>query len=88
MQIVVDFVLSDWMYVWLAVVLVTAIIEIITVGLTSIWVSGTTNCGVLYCDIYLIVFYKTVGEKISGKSQGSNKLRRMHWERSTRFRRS
>ena len=87
MQIVVDFVLSDWMYVWLAVVLVTAIIDC-THCVFMWWTSGTTNCCVLYCDIFIAVFYKTVGEKISGKSQGSNKLRRMHWERSTRFRRS
>ena len=49
MQIVVDFVLSDWMYVWLAVVLVTAIIEIITVGLTSIWVSGGALAALIVC---------------------------------------
>ena len=49
MQIVVDFVLSDWMYLCLAVVLVTAIIEIITVGLTSIWVSGGALAALIVC---------------------------------------
>ena len=40
MEFWMNLVLSDWMYLWLAVIVITAVIEIITVGLTSIWISG------------------------------------------------
>ena len=36
MEAFIEFITSDWMFVWLAVIIVTVVIEIITVGLTSI----------------------------------------------------
>ena len=39
MEFWMNLVLSDWMYLWLAVIVITAVIEIITVGLTSIWIA-------------------------------------------------
>lgn len=32
--------MENWMYIWLGVIVVTIVAEIITVGLTSIWLTG------------------------------------------------
>lgn len=32
--------MDQWVFIWLAVIVVTIVIEIITVGLTSIWLTG------------------------------------------------
>lgn len=49
MKALMDFVMSDWMFVWLAVIIVTIIIEIITVGLTSIWLTGGALAALFVC---------------------------------------
>lgn len=49
MELMMDFILSDWMYLWLAVIVITAVIEIITVGLTSIWISGGALVALIVC---------------------------------------
>lgn len=45
----IDFILSDWLYIWLAVIIVTAAVEIATVGLTSIWVTGGALAALIVC---------------------------------------
>ena len=49
MEFWMNLVLSDWMYLWLAVIVITAVIEIITVGLTSIWISGGALAALIVC---------------------------------------
>ena len=44
-----ELIMSDWMFVWLAVIVVTIIIEIITVGLTSIWLAGGALAALIVC---------------------------------------
>ena len=63
MKELIDFVMSDWMFVWLAVIIVTIIIEIITVGLTSIWLTGGALAALFVCllgghwGLQLVVFF-------------------------------
>lgn len=49
MHMTIDFILSDWLYIWLAVIIVTAAVEIATVGLTSIWVTGGALAALIVC---------------------------------------
>ena len=58
-----ELIMSDWMFVWLAVIIVTIIIEIITVGLTSIWLTGGALAALFVCllgghwGLQLVVFF-------------------------------
>ena len=92
MEFWMNLVLSDWMYLWLAVIVITAVIEIITVGLTSIWISGGALAALIVClcgghpglqiavffVVTPLVFYKTMGKKVSGESKGCDQLRGVH----------
>lgn len=40
---------EDWLFLWLAVIIITVIIEIVTVGLTAIWVTGGSLAALLTC---------------------------------------
>lgn len=41
--------MNDWVFIWLAVIILTIIIEIITVGLTSIWLTGGGIAALVVC---------------------------------------
>ena len=49
MEAFIEFITSDWMFVWLAVIIMTIVIEIITVGLTSIWLTGGALAALFVC---------------------------------------
>lgn len=63
MKMIVDLILSDWMFVWLALLLVTIVIELITVGLTSIWIAGGALAALVLClcgchpALQIVVFF-------------------------------
>lgn len=42
--------MEQWLYLWLGVIIVTIIIELITVGLTSIWVAGGALVSLILCS--------------------------------------
>ena len=41
--------MDQWVFIWLAVIVVTIVIEIITVGLTSIWLTGGGLAALVVC---------------------------------------
>ena len=41
--------MNDWVFIWLAVIILTIIIEIITVGLTAIWLTGGGIAALVVC---------------------------------------
>ena len=41
--------MNDWVFIWLAVIILTIIIEIITVGLTAIWLTGGGLAALVVC---------------------------------------
>ena len=41
--------MNDWVFIWLAVIILTIIIEIITVGLTAIWLTGGVIAALVVC---------------------------------------
>ncbi len=41
--------MDQWVFIWLAVIVVTIVIEIITVGLTSIWLTGGGLAALIVC---------------------------------------
>lgn len=43
--------MNEWIYLWLGVIIVTVIVEIISVGLTSIWLSGGALAALLICAL-------------------------------------
>ncbi len=49
MKVLIELVTSDWMFVWLAVIIATIVIEIITVGLTAIWLTGGALAALFVC---------------------------------------
>lgn len=57
--------MEQWLLIWLAVIVVTVVIEIITVGLTSIWLTGGALAALVVCYLgghwilQLIVFFAT-----------------------------
>jgi membrane protein implicated in regulation of membrane protease activity len=55
--------MTEWLYFWLGVIVVTLVIEIITVGLTSIWLTGGALVALVVCGLHvpwwlqLVVFF-------------------------------
>lgn len=55
--------MNEWLFIWLGVIVVTLIIEIITVGLTSIWVTGGGLAALVVCalgghwGLQIVVFF-------------------------------
>lgn len=55
--------MEQWLFIWLAVIVVTIVIEIITVGLTSIWLTGGALASLIVCYfgghwiVQIIVFF-------------------------------
>lgn len=43
--------MDEWIYIWLGLIIVTVIGEIITVGLTSIWLSGGALAALIVCGL-------------------------------------
>ncbi len=43
--------MDSWMYIWLGTIIVTLVIEIITVGLTSIWLTGGGVAALIVCGL-------------------------------------
>ena len=43
--------MEDWMFLWLGVIIVTIFVEIITVGLTSIWLTGGALAALIVCAL-------------------------------------
>ena len=49
-------------------------IDCLSLGRTS----GLADRGIFCCDFYPLVFYKTMGKKVSGESKGCDQLRGVH----------
>ena len=43
--------MDEWLFLWLGVMVVTIVIEIITVGLTSIWLTGGALAALIVCAL-------------------------------------
>lgn len=43
--------MDEWLFLWLGVMVVTIVIEIITVGLTSIWLTGGALVALIVCAL-------------------------------------
>lgn len=43
--------MDQWLFIWLGVIIATIVIEIITVGLTSIWLTGGALAALLVCAL-------------------------------------
>lgn len=55
--------MNEWLFIWLGVVIITLSLEIITVGLTSIWLTGGGLAALIVCALggpwwlQLLVFF-------------------------------
>ena len=57
----------DYTIFWLVALVLFIVIEIATMGLTTIWFGaapGGTDCSVFYCVFYPDLFYKADGCKL------------------------
>ena len=43
--------MDEWLWIWLGVIIITIIVEIITVGLTSIWLTGGALAALIVCAL-------------------------------------
>lgn len=43
--------MDQWLFLWLGVIVVTIVVEIITVGLTSIWLTGGALAALIVCAL-------------------------------------
>lgn len=43
--------MDQWLFIWLGVIVVTIVVEIITVGLTSIWLTGGALAALIVCAL-------------------------------------
>lgn len=43
--------MNEWILVWLGLIIITVIVEIITVGLTSIWLAGGGLAALIVCAL-------------------------------------
>lgn len=43
--------MDQWLFLWLGVIIVTIVVEIITVGLTSIWLTGGALVALIVCAL-------------------------------------
>lgn len=52
--------MDPWIVTWLCLAVVTLVIELVTVGLTSIWLTGGSLCSLVACALHAPVWVQIV----------------------------